>query len=284
MCVRLHITDFRVFDKCAWSKNCYCSRTNTPPGLDELYERQFTLVTSSDSTSKRTVELKHYPDGPFLLVDCCEFRDTEYYQTRALRKNASGWHAVKTTAFCLMDAEMDISKYNQACTSYAIDEACKRGDVVSPFFSLALSYVNVSTPQLHKFGNLIYLKVPIIRHCFEMYSALCLIMIGCQFSGTRKERTGVEDDYLDMDVVEDVKSAWFRRRPVPRMITNQLTHRLELRIAELDRQILKEVSGILERRERHMWLIGMLALFLLLHIREIDAGRNIFWARYRDEV
>jgi hypothetical protein len=109
-------------------------------------------------------------------------------------------------------------------------------------------------------------------------------MIGCQFSGTKKERTGVEDDYLDMTLVEDIKSAWFGRTPVPRMVTNQLNHRLELRMAELDREVLKELAKILESRERHMWVIGILALFLLLHTREIDAGRNIFWGRYRDEV
>jgi hypothetical protein len=44
-----------------------------------------------------------------------------------------------------------------------------------------------------------------------MYTALSLIMIGCQFSGTRKERTGIEDDYLDMTLVDDIKSAWFGR-------------------------------------------------------------------------
>jgi hypothetical protein len=140
------------------SKNVRCpdlatgSRTNIPPGLNDLYERQFTLV-SSDSTSERTAELKHYPDGPFLLVDCCEFRKTKYYQTRALRKNSSGWHAVKTTAFCLMDPEIDISRYNRDCTRYAIREACERGDIVSPFFKLACSYSDVSTSQLYKFKS-----------------------------------------------------------------------------------------------------------------------------------
>ena len=123
-----------------------------------------------------------------------------------------------------------------------------------------------------------------MQRCFEMYTALCLIMIGCQFSGTRKERTGVEDDYLDMTLVEDTKSAWYGRTPVPRMVTNQLNHWLELRMAELDREILKELAKIFERRKRHMWVIGILALFLLLHTREIDIGRNIFWGRYKDEV
>ena len=133
------------------SKNVRCPNLATIAGLtnslglDEMYERQFTLVVSSDSTSQRTAELKHYPDGPFLLVNCRKFRPTEHYQTRALRKDSSGWHAVKTTPFCLMNAEMDISGYVRDCTRCAIDEACKRGDIVSPFFILARTYRNVST-------------------------------------------------------------------------------------------------------------------------------------------
>jgi hypothetical protein len=51
-----------------------------------------------------------------------------------------------------------------------------------------------------------------------MYTAICLIMAGCKFSGTRKERTGIEDDYLDMTRVEDRVSAWFGHVPVPRMV------------------------------------------------------------------
>jgi len=107
---------------------------------------------------------------------------------------------------------------------------------------------------------------------------------GCQFSGTRKERTGIEDDYLDMTRVEDRNSAWFGDIPVPRMVANQVNHRLELRMAELDSEIMEEVVDILETGERHMWLIGILASFLVLNIRELDAGRNIFWRRYRDSV
>jgi hypothetical protein len=110
-----------------------------------MYEIQFTLVRSSDSSFRRTAELEHYPDGPPLLVDCCEFRPTEHYQTEALRKNSSGWHAAKTTAFCLINPSIDISLYVQKCIRYSIAEACKRQDIVSPFFKLARSYRNVST-------------------------------------------------------------------------------------------------------------------------------------------
>jgi hypothetical protein len=47
-------------------------------------------------------------------------------------------------------------------------------------------------------------------------------------------------------------------------------------MAELDSKILEEVSDMLESRERHMWAIRIRALFLLLHTRELDIGRNIF--------
>jgi len=31
-------------------------------------------------------------------------------------------------------------------------------------------------------------------------------------------------------------------------------------------------------------VVGILATFLVLHIRELDAGRNIFWRRYKDSL
>ncbi len=119
-----------------------------------------------------------------------------------------------------------------------------------------------------------------------MYTALRLMMIGWQFSGKRKKRTGIEDDYLEMAKVDNRDSAWFDRIPVPRMVTNQLNHRLELRMAELDSKILQDANGMLQTREQehHTWVVGTLALFLVLHIRELDAGRNIFWKRYKDSV
>lgn len=117
-----------------------------------------------------------------------------------------------------------------------------------------------------------------------MYTALRLMMIGWRFSGKRKSRTGIEDDYLGMAKVENRDSAWFGRIPVPRMVTNQLDHRLELRMAELDSKILKDADNMLKARGHHMWVVGTLAIFLVLHIRELDAGRNIFWRRYEDSV
>lgn len=68
------------------------------------------------------------------------------------------------------------------------------------------------------------------------------------------------------------------------MIQNQLGHLLELNIIDLDRKILKDVQTLMEKRERRMWVVATLAVFFLLHIRELNVGRNIFWSRYKDLV
>ncbi|KAK4119953.1 hypothetical protein N657DRAFT_580811 [Parathielavia appendiculata] len=106
-----------------------------------------------------------------------------------------------------------------------------------------------------------------------MYTALRLIVIGCQFSGL---------ETLGMAVVDNPVSAWYGHIPVPRMVKNQVNHLLELRMIELDR----EITGALSRlsRDRRQWIVGTLAVFLLLHIRELDAGRIIYWARYKDSA
>lgn len=108
-----------------------------------------------------------------------------------------------------------------------------------------------------------------------MYTAIRLMRIGWKFSG---------DESLGMAVIEDQDSAWYGIKPVPRMIQNQLGHLLELNIIELDRKILKDVQTLMEKRTRRLWLVTMLAVFLLLHVRELDRRRNIFWSRYNDSV
>lgn len=92
------------------------------------------------------------------------------------------------------------------------------------------------------------------------------------------------DESLGMATVEERNSAWYGTKPVPRMITNQLCHILELNMIKLDRKISKGIQDQIEKRQRRIWIVVILATFLLLHIRELDAGRIIFWSRYVDSV
>ena len=119
------------------------------------------------------------------------------------------------------------------------------------------------------------MKYPIIQDCLEMYTTLRLISIGWGFCG---------EETLEMTIVTDRSSSWYGNIPVPRMVQNQLGHLLELNMIELDARILRAVHDLLGKRSRQMWVVGTLAMFLLLHIRELDAGRNIYWRRYKDSV
>lgn len=87
-----------------------------------------------------------------------------------------------------------------------------------------------------------------------------------------------------MAAIEDESSAWYKIKPVPRMVQNQLNHLLEIQMIELDKKILTTIHKAMQDRQRHTWVVTTLTTFLLLHIRELDAGRNIYWKRYEDIV
>jgi hypothetical protein len=87
-----------------------------------------------------------------------------------------------------------------------------------------------------------------------------------------------------MATVHDSQSPWDGLTPVPRMIQNQLGHLLELQMIAFDKKILHALHKAIETRSRSSWIFATLAFFILLHIRELDAGRNIFWSRYKDSV
>ncbi|KAF1965719.1 hypothetical protein BU23DRAFT_488616, partial [Bimuria novae-zelandiae CBS 107.79] len=88
------------------------------------------------------------------------------------------------------------------------------------------------------------------------------------------------NETLGMDTIEQEGSAWSGIRPVPRMIQNQLGHQLELHMMTLDKKILKGIQGMM--RDRKQWAVTTIALAILLHTRELDIGRNLYWSRYAD--
>ncbi|RQM07076.1 hypothetical protein DH86_00000224 [Scytalidium sp. 3C] len=143
------------------------------------------------------------------------------------------------------------------------------------FFQMAKDFRSVSSYNLSP-GTCFWLlvNVPIIQHCLELYTVLGLMRIGWHFAGTER---------LEMSEVKDTSSPWYGITPVPRMLQNQLNHQLELKMVELDEKIMKTAMVIMKKADRKQWLVGMLSIFLLLHVREIDAGRNLFWNRYEDK-
>lgn len=86
-------------------------------------------------------------------------------------------------------------------------------------------------------------------------------------------------DVLDMEIVTEPTSPWFNQRIVPRMIKSQLVHFCELNVIRLDRSI-----NYQRRQGFQDPVVQVLVYFFLLHTRELDAGRNIYWSRYIDNV
>lgn len=108
-------------------------------------------VRSSVSNSPIMTQLRHYPNGPTLDVECCGFHvapKTDKSQIFVLRKNRSGCGWMPTPSYQLANPKIDISSYLQDCVEFSKDEACGRGrSPISFFFRQACLYKHVSNPS-----------------------------------------------------------------------------------------------------------------------------------------
>ena len=112
---------------------CY-SRLTILTGLNEKYKLRFTCVQSSVLSSPRMAQFGHYPNGPTLNVECCEFLPTDITQISVVRKNLSGWNWMFTTAYCMTNPQIDISPYLQKFSIFSMDEASRRPRYPTSFF------------------------------------------------------------------------------------------------------------------------------------------------------
>lgn len=132
-----------------YSRTCYYNRANVSAGEDKTYEILFTSVPWPESSSQ-TVELRHYPNGPTLNVECCKFLATHKNHVHVLQQSSSGWHPQETTAYCLTNIGMEISSYVQDCVRFSLNEACTRRHPAAFFFQLAQLYRKVSKYLFYK--------------------------------------------------------------------------------------------------------------------------------------
>ncbi|PCD22223.1 hypothetical protein AU210_016014 [Fusarium oxysporum f. sp. radicis-cucumerinum] len=248
ICINFRVIDLRQFQK--WS--------------DTTYETMLTVVKSTPTmrSNPTGITLCHYQNGPVLNVKCLQFEKDpdKHYQYHALRKNWTGWHMLETTAYCLQKSpDIEIRSYVQECVEVAMGQASSDGTPASLFIQLGLDQQ----------GN-----HPLIKHCLELLTALRLLRVGWQFSG---------EETLGMSRVLDEQSAFFGTIPVPRMIQNQLNHLLEKIMEKSEKLITGILHGMYRTRKPNSWFVATLGAFLLLHARELDAGRLLYWNRNPDE-
>jgi hypothetical protein len=138
---------------------------------------------------------------------------------------------------------------------YAVEEAVRRDDDVSFFFRLAKLMVPFDS---------------LIARCLELYTTFRLIRLSCTLHG---------NETLDMPKLGNS----LRSLP-PRMVRNQITHALELHVGKLDQNITRSVQTLLYAGRRADWVRVTLAIFFLVHVRELDAARLISWSLNGDPV
>ncbi|KAI8648151.1 hypothetical protein NCS56_01547300 [Fusarium sp. Ph1] len=226
--------------------------------LNEEYKVLFTVVVPSTASDRiLPISLSHYPNGPSITVTCQEFRPTFENQTLAVRKDTRGWHKVKTTAYSLVKTPA-LYDYVYGCLPSALGQVRAEDD---------------SASWLVQFANT-FSSHPVVYKCLAMYTALRLLRVGWRFAG---------EETLGMTKVQSKNSAWHGIIPVPRMIQNQLNHQLERILVEWDKEVLLALHQLLPGG-RDKWIPATLTTFLLLHIRELDAGRNIIWKNATDPL
>ncbi|KAI0186609.1 hypothetical protein F4808DRAFT_109641 [Astrocystis sublimbata] len=216
------------------------------------YAAVFVPRSFDGSLPPRITEIQHILGGPTLQIMCVAFNPTDKNQTRLLTKNIEGWHHLDTSAYCLENPKSDISEYIAACTFVLL---CKWREVAGPvafFFRFAEQYI----------GH------PLVWKCLELYTCLQLLLHPLQLCG---------GETLDMAAITDPHSPWYGQRPVPRQVSSQIKHLLEMKAVDLDNQLHSA------RRNNGMELTELiLVYFFLLLSHELDAARNIFWKRYED--
>jgi hypothetical protein len=93
-----------------------------------------------------------------------------------------------------------------------------------------------------------------------------------------------DKETLGMTAIYEPESCWHGFTPVPRMIQNQLGHLVEMHMAALDEKILFSLRKMGNKNDRREWMIQIIAIAILLHTREVDIGRNIYWSRRDNTV
>lgn len=82
---------------------------------------------------------------------------------------------------------------------------------------------------------------------------------------------------LGMPLVMDRTSFLFNTIPAPRVLQNQLDSRLERYCAVQEGKYLKVLSDTMRQNRRNEWIAIFISAIILLHTRERDIHRLLYW-------
>ena len=112
-------------------------------------------------------------------------------------------------------------------------------------------------------------KDPLLFNALRLWTANRLLMKGWRFSGR---------DTLGMTMFADGST------PAPRVLQNQLDHRLESYIAQVEVHVLTDLQKAMLRTPRNEWINVFIVVVIILHVRERDIWRLAHWIINPDGV
>ncbi|UPX14887.1 uncharacterized protein EKO05_0005358 [Ascochyta rabiei] len=223
-------------------------------GQELPYEKKLAWEDLAIGKSILTVDVQHFRYGPTLSVNCSPFEVVNSEQVRLFHKTTRGWASVDTTAFALSESVDDA-----ILDSYI-------GEHVALFLHQAVADSTWLNVVLNHASN--YLEDDLIQRALRLWSAHRLLMQGWQLTLPGS---------LGMPPVTDPSSFLFNTTPAPRVIQNQLDRRLERYCADQEAECLKALSVTMLGRYRRDWVATFISAVMVLHTRERDIFRLLYW-------
>jgi hypothetical protein len=93
-----------------------------------------------------------------------------------------------------------------------------------------------------------------------------------------------EDGSLGMNIVENGDSSLFGTVPAPRVLQNQLDRMLEEYCATKEVDCLRGLQSSMYRSTSRDWTVIFVVTVIILHIRERDIWRLMYWTSLSDQV
>jgi hypothetical protein len=89
---------------------------------------------------------------------------------------------------------------------------------------------------------------------------------------------------LGMSPVKDRRSLLNGTTPAPRVLQNQLDRMLEQYCANKELECLQELQRCMRKDSKRLWVVVFIVIVLLLHVRERDIWRLLYWTQGNNSV
>ncbi|CAG5138842.1 uncharacterized protein ALTATR162_LOCUS450 [Alternaria atra] len=194
-------------------------------------------------------------------VRCCQFEVRSFEETCLFHKTTSGWKSMKTTPFALsqLPSGATIDTYIRQHVVFFLDQRKGSKSWLDDVLQQAIQHASDA----------------LLQGVLNLWSAHCLLMAGWQLA--------VPGD-LGMFPVIHQGSLLNGTTPAPRVLQNQLDRMLEQYCADKELECLSELQKSMRRQVKRPWIVVFIVTVLLLHIRERDVWRLLYWTLHNNNT